>query len=144
MTLNSGEKGIAIGTMDDKVELRYPNTRTRVWRVIAKVWDKHQCSVRVNARKTDDRCLQLQALHWPNPYLDTAALVFDFAVTNYGSLGPSRIMSQSLAIATHTCAFRKHTNPMPICLPGQVRSRKARYGSALQLECKAISKLCEN
>jgi len=49
-------------------------------------------------------------------------------------------MSQSLAIATHTCAFRKHTNPCPFVCPDSIRSRKARYGSALQpLECKAIS-----
>jgi len=34
-----------------------------------------------------------------NPYLDTAALVFDFAVTNYRQ-PRRRVMSQSLAIAT--------------------------------------------
>ena len=48
------------------------------------VRDKHTDAVRVNARKTDEfDVFNFKHYIGPNPYLDTAALVFDFAVTNY-------------------------------------------------------------
>ena len=48
------------------------------------VQDKSTDAVRVNARKTDAfDIFNFKHYIGPNPYLETAALVFDFAATNY-------------------------------------------------------------
>ena len=65
-------------------------------------------ALRINARKTDSLDIfNIRYYIGPNPYLDTAAVVFDFAITGY--LEPKPIDDYVLALSEHYPHLRDET-----------------------------------